>query len=65
VDLGLSVLERILEGDGTRKQALLELEVFPAYQILSHDFNMDTTLYRCLQLGAIKSLKYLIEFVFE
>ena len=64
-DLEKIVLQNILEGDQDRRKAFEDLGVFPTYQILAHDFNMDTTLYRALKMEAIKSLKNLVDYIFQ
>lgn len=61
----LSHLESMFEGDGYRKKTMIDANIYPPSLILNHDLNLSSTIQKAIQLKAVKSLKLLIDMVFE
>jgi len=65
LDIKQSIIEDLVNGDHARQQAFIELNFYPKNMIINHDFNFDTTLNRGLKLNSLKSVKYLLNYLFE
>lgn len=60
-----SHLEALFEGDNYRKKSMIEANVYPQALILNLDLNLSSTIQKAIMLKAVKSLKLLIDMVFE
>jgi len=64
-DIKQTYLEDLLAGDSIRKEAFKQLNFFPKNLMIHHDFNFDTLLNRGLQMNSLKSIKLIINYIFE
>jgi hypothetical protein len=60
-----SHLESLFEGDTYRKKTMIEANIYPIFMILNFDLNLQSTIHKAILLKAVKSLKILIDMVFD
>ena len=60
-----SHLESLFEGDSYRKKTMIDANIYPQFMIMNQDFNLQSTMHKAILLKAVKSLKILIDMVFE
>jgi len=64
-DIDLSILYNLVKGNPIRKQVFQDITFYPKNQVIQHDFNFDGTLYRGLKFKSIKSVKILLQYIFN
>ena len=58
-----TILDLILERNHDRQELFFKMKIIPDQLILKLDFNYNTLIERGIQLNALKSVKYFLEFI--
>ena len=65
VDFTRTILYKLVVGDPLRKKAFTEINQYPENLKINFDFNMESTITRAMHFKSYKSIKLLLEYIFE